>query len=138
MAKVETIFATPDKDGVMTTIAAVNEAGVRTVPGIIEIETDDMLKLLKKHVRADDFSDDDDYLQMLLDAAESYIITYTNRSKDELMAMGKGEMPRELVHAMMLISGHWYDHREAVTTGGTPMEVPYTYSALVKPFKKLV
>ena len=33
------------------------------------------LALFKKHVRADDFADDDEYLEHLLDTAESAVIT---------------------------------------------------------------
>ena len=41
------------------------------------------LALFKKHVRADDFADDDEYLEHLLDTAESAVITATNRTKEE-------------------------------------------------------
>ena len=40
------------------------------------------LALFKKHVRADDFADDDEYLQHLLDTAESAVITATNRTQE--------------------------------------------------------
>ena len=43
------------------------------------------LELLKKHVRADDFADDDEYLAHLLDAAEQYVCTATNREAAELL-----------------------------------------------------
>ena len=48
------------------------------------------LALFKKHVRADDFADDDEYLQHLLDTAESAVITATNRTQEELAQMGNG------------------------------------------------
>ena len=38
------------------------------------------LELFKKHVRADDFADDDVYLDHLIAAAEESVITATNRS----------------------------------------------------------
>ena len=37
------------------------------------------LDVFKKHVRADDFADDDDYLTELLETAESAVIKATNR-----------------------------------------------------------
>ena len=46
------------------------------------------LELLKKHVRADDFADDDDYLAFLLDAAERHVCNATNREAEELIEMG--------------------------------------------------
>lgn len=45
------------------------------------------LALFKKHVRADDFADDDEYLRHLLDTAESAVITATNRTQEELAQM---------------------------------------------------
>lgn len=95
------------------------------------------IALLKKHVRADDFTDDDQYLQHLLGAAEQYVSTATNRTLDELLELGNGEMPAMLSQAIMLIAGHWYNQREAVS-GVQMAEVPYTLQALVKPYRKLV
>jgi len=95
------------------------------------------LELLKKHVRADDFADDDEYLQHLLDAAEQYVCTATNRKEDELLEAGGGKFPAMLQQAVLLIAGHWYNQREAVS-GVQMAEVPYTMQALIKPYRKLV
>lgn len=94
------------------------------------------LELLKKHVRADDFADDDDYLARLLDAAEQYVCTATNREAAELLEMGDGKLPTMLQQAVLLIAGHWYNQREAVS-GVQMAEVPYTLQALIKPYRKL-
>ncbi|TGY07129.1 head-tail connector protein [Bacteroides acidifaciens] len=95
------------------------------------------LELLKKHVRADDFSSDDEYLAHLLSAAEEYVCTATNRTTAELLEMGDGEqLPATLQQAVLLIAGHWYNQREAVS-GVQMAEVPYTLQALVKPYRKL-
>lgn len=94
------------------------------------------LELLKKHVRADDFSDDDDYLLHLLSAAEEYVCTATNRTSAELLEMGGDALPATLQQAVLLIAGHWYNQREAVS-GVQMAEVPYTLQALVKPYRKL-
>lgn len=48
------------------------------------------LELFKKHVRADDFTDDDAYMLHLLDAAEQAVVTATNRTAAELTAGGGG------------------------------------------------
>lgn len=96
------------------------------------------IALLKQHVRSDDFSDDDQYLAHLLDAAEEYVTKATNRSSDELLAMGGGEdLPATLQQAVLLIAGHWYNQREAVS-GVQMAEVPYTLQAIIKPYRKLV
>lgn len=94
------------------------------------------LELLKKHVRADEFSEDDDYLQHLLDSAVEYVRTSTNRTEEELLELGRGEWPKPLQQAALLTAGHWYNQREAVS-GVQMAEVPYTFQALVKPFRKL-
>lgn len=95
------------------------------------------LALLKKHVRADDFSDDDEYLMQLLDTAEQYVCAATNRTDEELEQMGGGTLPLQLQQAILLLAGHWYNQREAV--GASQMHpVPYTLDALVKPFCRLV
>lgn len=95
------------------------------------------LALLKKHVRADDFSDDDEYLTHLLTAAEQHVCRATNRSTEELLQMGDGIFPAELQQAVLLIAGHWYNQREAVSSVQMA-EVPYTLQALIKPYRKLV
>lgn len=95
------------------------------------------IALLKKHVRADDFSDDDDYLAHLLEAAGQYVQTATNRSSEELLQLGDGKnWPPMLQQAVLLIAGHWYNQREAVS-GVQMAEVPYTLQALIKPYRKL-
>lgn len=94
------------------------------------------LELLKKHVRADDFVDDDTYLSRLLSAAEEYVCTATNRTEAELLENGGGELPATLQQAVLLIAGHWYNQREAVS-GVQMAEVPYTLQALIKPYRKL-
>jgi len=96
------------------------------------------IALLKQHVRADDFSEDDAYLAHLLEAAEQYVTGATNRTSDELLALNDGKnLPVPLQHAVLLIAGHWYNQREAVS-GVQMAEVPYTLQALIKPYRKLV
>ena len=94
------------------------------------------LDVFKKHVGADDFADDDDYLTELLETAESAVIKATNRSKDELEQM-EGKFPPMLKQAMMMLAAHWYNQRESVSTVQMHA-VPDALQALIKPFRKLV
>lgn len=94
------------------------------------------LALFKKHVRADDFADDDEYLEHLLEAAETAVITATNRSQEELEQMGGGKMPTPIKHAIMLIGAHWYNQRESVSSVQMHA-VPDSLQALIKPYRKL-
>lgn len=94
------------------------------------------LALFKKHVRADDFADDDEYLEHLLATAEVTVSRATNRTEEELKAEGGGEYPKPLAHAVMMLAAHWYNQRESASS--TQMhEVPDALQALVKPYRKL-
>lgn len=97
------------------------------------------LELVKKQVRADEFADDDALLQSYTEAAEEYVINGTRRTLDELKAMSADGMsfPKPLEQAVLMLVGHWYNQREAVT-GIQMREVPYTFQALVLPYRKLV
>lgn len=94
------------------------------------------LEYLKKHVRADDFTEDDEYLESLLEEAEAAVVGMTNRSMAELTELGDGEFPKPLRRAVLLLAGHWYNQRESVSTAGM-QEVPDTLQALVRPWRKL-
>lgn len=94
------------------------------------------LELFKKHVRADDFTDDDAYMQHLLDAAEQAVVRRTGRTARELADAGGGFFPAPLRQAVMLLAAHWYNQREAVAAAQMH-EVPHTLDALVKPFTRL-
>lgn len=92
--------------------------------------------LLKKQVRADDFYQDDAYLQHLLDAATETIVTYTNREKAELVD-DDGNLPKMLQQAVLMLAAHWYNQRESVSAVAMH-EVPDAVQTLVKPFRRLV
>src|SRR5574344_951488 len=101
------------------------------------METVVSLDLFKKHVRADDFSDDDTYLSHLIEASQESIINATNRTETELIEIGGGNFPPTLKHAIMMLAAHWYNQREPVST--TQMhEVPDALQSLIKPYRKLV
>ena len=94
------------------------------------------LALFKKHVGADDFTDDDDYLQHLLDTAQKKVVRATNRTEAELKEIGGGAMPDELIQATLMLGGHWYNQRESVSAVQM-YAVPESLQALIKPFRKL-
>lgn len=94
------------------------------------------LALFKKHVRADDFADDDVYLEHLLETAEVSVVTATNRTMGELTGDNGGVFPLPLQHAVMMLAAHWYNQRESVA-GVQMHEVPDSLQALIKPYRKL-
>lgn len=94
------------------------------------------LALFKKHVRADDFADDDEYLEHLLETAESAVITATNRTLEELEQIGGGSVPTPIKHAILMVGAHWYNQRESVSSVQMHA-VPDSLQALIKPYRKL-
>ena len=94
------------------------------------------LSLFKKHVRADDFADDDDYLMFILESAEEAVITATNRTRTELEQMGDGDVPLPIKHAIMMLGAHWYNQRESVSSVQMH-SVPDSLQSLIKPYRKL-
>lgn len=94
------------------------------------------LELFKKHVRADDFTEDDDYLQHLLQAAEDWVVMSTHRTEAELADMGGGKVPVPIVQAVLMLAAHWYNQREAVAAAQM-YEVPGSLQSLIKPYRKL-
>ena len=95
------------------------------------------LALFKKHVRADDFADDDEYLAHLLEAAKVSVIIATNRTEQELTDGNAGKFPVPLTQAVMMLAAHWYNQRESVSSVQMH-EVPNALQALIKPYRKLV
>lgn len=94
------------------------------------------LELLKRQVNVD-FDNDDEYLLHLLDAAVAHTRTATARTEDELNEIGGGhEWPAPLQHAALMLASHWYNQREAVASTAMS-EVPLSFEALVKPYRKL-
>ena len=94
------------------------------------------LALFKKHVRADDFADDDAILQQCLDAAEDYVVRATNRTEDELVEMGGGKFPPSLAQAVLILAAARYATPENDATMQMH-EVPYGATAIIKQFRKL-
>ena len=95
------------------------------------------LSLFKKHVRADDFADDDDYLMFILASAEEAVITANNRTRTELEQLGDGDVHLPIKHAIMMLGAHWYNQRESVSSVQMH-SVPDSLQSLIKPYRKLV
>lgn len=98
--------------------------------------TKDELALLKKHCRID-YDTDDDLLARYYDTARAKIIQDTGRTEDELTAANGGEFPPQLEMAVWLLTDHWYDDDRAGTSSTQKHVVPYSITALVRPFVKL-
>ena len=72
------------------------------------------LYIIKNHLNIDtDFLGDDEYLRELADAAISAIQNHISRPISEITQRGK--LPADVRRAALLIIGHWYANREAVS-----------------------
>ncbi len=94
------------------------------------------LQLFKQHVRADDYADDDVYLQQCLDSAEEQVVTATHRSIADLKNIGGGSLPKSIVQAILLIGGSLYDHREN-DAPTSYVEIPWGAASIIKNYRKL-
>jgi len=63
--------------------------------------------LVNEHLRLDGDADED-YVSYLIEAATEYVTALTQVANDEAA-------PRRYDHACLLIIGHWYQTREAVS-----------------------
>ena len=93
----------------------------------------------KAHLRVE-FADDDAYISALITAAREYAEAFQNRliaarsyGEGETTPEGEtvelaGAMERQ---AMLLLIGHWYANREAVTVGASGSEVPLAATELL-------
>lgn len=95
------------------------------------------INTLKRHLMADDFTQDDEYITALGEAAEMHIERIIGRQLADIYNEHGNTMPADLEHAVRLLVGHWYNQREAVASA-TMNEVPLGMYSLVAPYRQLV
>lgn len=103
------------------------------------------MTIARHHLRDPD--DDDEYLELLIDAAEGQAMDFLNRrfyadqqALDEAIATGNaGDSPmvcnKQIKSACLLILGHLYANREDVVTGTISTEIPRGSEALLTPHR---
>lgn len=47
-------------------------------------------------------------------------------------------VPQPIMQAMRLLVGHFYEHREAVQSGGSVVELPFAVDALLAPYRRFI
>ena len=82
----------------------------------------------KKHLNIDEaFTEDDAYLTSLCEVAEALVQKHIDRKFEDIIAL-EGELPRPLLHAVLLFIGNFYANRESVAYSNAtsvPMSVKY-------------
>lgn len=103
------------------------------------------MSIARHHLRDPD--DDDEYLELLVEAAEGQAMDYLNRrfyadqeALEEAVAAGQaGASPmvsnKQINAACLLILGHLYANREDVVTGTISTEIPRGSVALLTPHR---
>jgi len=85
---------------------------------------------IKKQCLIDaDFDEDDDYLELIGDAAESLVNEHLDFKLDEIVARSGGSLPSTLRAAMLLFCAYLYDNR-----GSQDADFPKAVSILVRPY----
>lgn len=98
--------------------------------------------LVRSHCRIDDdFTGDDNLLEIYTGAAARYVETWTRRklykTNDEPGFADDADrllLNDDVRTAMLLLIGHWYANREAASSGGLT-ETPFAVEALLQPYR---
>jgi len=101
------------------------------------------LSVIRSHCRIDDdFTGDDNLLEIYIGAAARYVETWTRRklykTNDEPGFADDANrllLDDDVRTAMLLLIGHWYANREAVVSGSTAAELPLAVEALLQPWR---
>lgn len=89
------------------------------------------LQLAKRHLNVEqEFTDDDEYISGLIEAAEVVVSKDICVELDTLVEEGGKDIPTPLRQCILLMVGQFYANREPVAFAQTS-EVPLSYSHLV-------
>ena len=92
------------------------------------------LDILKKHLNIDaDFKEDDEYITLLEGVAEDLVQKHIDKNLDTIIDE-EGELPKPLLHAILLFVGNMYDNRESVSYA-TPREVPQSLTYILNMYR---
>lgn len=88
------------------------------------------LEMAKRHLNIEDaFTDDDDYIEGLIDVAEEKVAAELCMDVDGMASINNGgSLPAPLIQAILLTIGAYYTNREDITTVQTrPLEYGVKY-----------
>ena len=91
------------------------------------------LDIIKKQLRMDSsFTDDDAILEVYGDSAESFLESYLDTNLDVIAAQNSGELPKELINAMLMFVDYMYDN----SGSGETRDIPKAFFMLACLYKK--
>ena len=89
--------------------------------------------LAKHHLQIDEeYLEDDDYLVLLIQAAEDAVSKHLDIPLDKLLQ--NGVLPASIIQAILLLIGNFYANREPVSYT-TVVKIPYTVDYLLSLYK---
>lgn len=92
------------------------------------------VELAKKHLNINpSFTADDDYIAMIIEAAEQAVLATCNLQEEELLQDG-GTIPSPIINATLLLIGDMYSNRQ--TTAFTTVNKIPTFKFLLANFIK--
>lgn len=82
----------------------------------------------KKHLNIEEtFTEDDELILNLCEAAEQAVRVHCNEDFDTLAEANGGCLPAPLEQAMLLAIGNWYQNREVLGTRNAALPFNYQY-----------
>lgn len=86
------------------------------------------LDLVKKHLNLESsYTEDDQYLLMLIDAGEQAVKVHCNEDLETIAEKNGGCIPTPIFQAMLLQIGNLYQNREIVGSKTTALPFGYQY-----------
>lgn len=88
-----------------------------------------LLSDAKKHLNVDEFfHDDDEYIRLLIESAESAVEKHIDKELKDCLK--KGVLDKTLRQAILLMVGNWYANREGIAYS-TPHQIPQSIEYLI-------
>lgn len=88
------------------------------------------LDTVKKHLNLESsYTEDDEYILLLIDAAEQAVRVHVNEDLETIAEKNGGCIPAPLFQAMLLQIGNLYQNREIV--GAKTTALPFGYQYLI-------
>lgn len=94
------------------------------------------LERIKQQCRIEqDFHDEDDLLELYGESVEETVLNDLNRTYEDLIEC-YGQVPRNIIHASLLLVDHSYRQRSVADTMAMS-SVPYAYEQKIMPYMRL-
>lgn len=91
------------------------------------------LEQLKQNLNIEpDYTEEDNYLGMLLQVAEDAVFNYLDKTPADFEVI-----PNPIVFACLILSSQFYENRTPVSWG-QPYKIPYSFEFLLSPYKDYI